>query len=224
MVGRRMLQAQTTYLPLRINTAGVIPVIFSGSLLSFPALFFGFFQGDEQSRVGIIGWMMDFFFSPYSTKNLYTGLDSWFDWQPGGIMLLFKTANMYTLIYAVLTIFFCFFYTAITFNPVDVADNLKRNGAFIPGRRPGKPTSDFIDFVLVRITVVGSVFLTVVALIPQVMTQSFGIDFNVAQIAGGTGLIIVVGVLLDTMRQIESHLLQRHYDGFMKKGRLKGRF
>jgi preprotein translocase subunit SecY len=139
-------------------------------------------------------------------------------------MLLLKSLNMYTLLYSVLTIFFCFFYTAITFNPVDVADNLKRNGAFVPGIRAGKPTSDFIDHVLVRITVVGSVFLTAVALIPQLLTASWDVDFSISNLAGGTGLIIIVGVVLDTMRQIESHLLQRHYDGFMKRGRLKGRY
>lgn len=223
MVGRRMVQAQTTYLPLRINTAGVIPVIFSGSVLSFPALFFGFFQGGDPLGGGFWTWLGDLF-SPDSSVNLYNGLDRWFDWRPGGIMLLLKTFNLYTFLYAALTIFFCFFYTAITFNPVDVADNLKKYGAFIPGRRPGKPTSDFIDYVLVRITVVGSIFLTVVALIPQLMSSAFGIHYMITQVAGGTGLIIVVGVLLDTMRQIETHLLQRHYEGFLKRGRLKGRY
>jgi preprotein translocase subunit SecY len=217
MMGRRMVQAQTTYLPLRINTAGVIPVIFSGSILSFPALFFGFFSGGDPTRQS---WFT-YIFDPYTSFNAYNALG---DWQPGGIMYLLKTFNIHTLLYAALTIFFCFFYTAITFNPVDVADNLKKNGAFIPGRRPGKPTSDFIDFVLVRITVVGAVFLTVVALIPQILTQAFDVPWQVTQVAGGTGLIIVVGVMLDTMRQIESHLLQRHYDGFMKRGRLKGRY
>lgn len=222
MVGRRMVQAQTTYLPLRINTAGVIPVIFSGSILSFPALFFGFFAGGDTVG-GPFAWLSDVF-APYSNKNIYNALANSFDWQPGGVLYILKSFNLYLLLYSALTIFFCFFYTAITFNPVDVADNLKKNGAFIPGRRPGKPTSDFIDFVLVRITVVGSLFLTFVALIPHVLTQSYGVPWQISHIAGGTGLIIVVGVMLDTMRQIESHLLQRHYDGFMKKGRLKGRY
>ncbi|NUP90210.1 MAG: preprotein translocase subunit SecY [Candidatus Sumerlaeia bacterium] len=222
MMGRRMVQAQTTYLPLRINTAGVIPVIFSGSILSFPAVF-GFFGANQAGGGGFWNWMANFF-DPYSNINLYSGLESWFDWQPGGAMLLFKSFNMYTFLYAALTIAFCFFYTAIVFNPVDVADNLKKVGAFIPGRRPGKPTSDFIDYVLLRITVVGAIFLTSVALIPQILSHSFGVDWRIAQIAGGTGLIINVGVILDTMRQIESHLLQRHYDGFMKRGRLKGRY
>jgi preprotein translocase subunit SecY len=222
MVGRRMVQSQTTYLPLKINTAGVIPVIFSGSILSFPALFFGFFQGNNPAGGGVWNWLSELF-SPGSSYNLYALFETR-TWQPGGVMLLFKSFNFYSLLYAVLTIFFCFFYTAITFNPVDVADNLKKYGAFIPGRRPGKPTSDFIDFVLVRITVVGSVFLTVVALIPQVISSAYGISYQISHVAGGTGLIIVVGVLLDTMRQIESHLLQRHYDGFMKRGRLKGRY
>ena len=219
MMGRRMVQAQTSYLPLRINTAGVIPVIFSGSILSFPALFFGFFQGDGTGG-GVFLWLSNLF-SPYSSANVYNAFGGW---DPGGAMLVFKSFNMYTLLYAVLTIFFCFFYTAITFNPVDVADNLKRSGAFIPGRRPGKPTSDFIDFVLVRITVVGSIFLTAVALTPQVLTASYEIPFMIANVAGGTGLIIVVGVMLDTMRQVESHLVQHRYDGFVRRGRLKGRF
>jgi preprotein translocase subunit SecY len=222
MMGRRMVQAQTTYLPLRINTAGVIPVIFSGSILSFPAVF-GFFGGGDRSAGGIWNWLANLF-DPYSSINLYNGFDAWFGWQPGGAMYIFKSFNLHTLLYAALTIAFCFFYTAIVFNPVDVADNLKKVGAFIPGRRPGKPTSDFIDFVLLRVTVVGAVFLTVVALIPQILAHSYSLDWRVAQIAGGTGLIINIGVILDTMRQIESHLLQRHYDGFMKRGRLKGRY
>ncbi len=223
MVGRRMVQAQTTYLPLRINTAGVIPVIFSGSILSFPALLLPYFQ--SETGAGFANWIGDLL-DPGSRLNFYVILDSMLPrgFSQGGAMLLLKSINTYTILYAILTIFFCFFYTAITFNPVDIADNLKKQGAFIPGRRPGKPTSDFIDFVLVRITVVGSVFLTAVALIPQVLSASFDVNYMLAQVPGGTGLIIVVGVLLDTMRQIESHLLQRHYEGFMKSGRLKGRY
>jgi len=118
------------------------------------------------------------------------------------------------VLYTILTIFFCFFYTAITFNPNDTAENLKKSGAFIPGRRPGKPTSDYIDFVLTRITLVGAVFLVTVALMPNVFNVGFNIPWAMTDFVGGTGLIIVIGVLLDTMKQVESHLLMRHYDGF----------
>jgi preprotein translocase subunit SecY len=130
--------------------------------------------------------------------------------------------NFYTIAFAILTAFFCFFYTALTFNPVDLADNLKKSGAFIPGQKPGKPTSDFINYTLVRITVVGFDFLVGVSLVPNVLSVSFDIPFNFAHMAGGTGLIIVIGVVLDTMKQIESQLLMRHYEGFSARGAAGG--
>jgi len=221
MVGRRMMQAQTTYLPLRINTAGVIPVIFSGSLMAFPPLVFQLFQ--DPSGAGFVSWLSNLF-APGSSLNAYNALDDLLGMRFGGAMYLLRSLNVYTLLYCALTMLFCFFYTAITFNPVDIADNLKRSGAFVPGRRPGKPTSDYIDHVLMRITVVGALFLTIVAVVPQVISVSYNISFGITMLLGGTGIIIIVGVMLDTMRQIESHLLQRHYEGFMKKGRLRGRY
>ena len=153
--------------------------------------------------------------SPYgSMYNLY----DIFNFQKDGIFDLLKMANAYNFFYVLFTVFFCYFYTAITFNPVDTADNLKRVGAFIPGRRPGKNTSDYIDYVLSRITVVGATFLVVVALMPNIMNVSFGVGPGVSQLVGGTGLIIVAGVMLDLMKQIESQLLMRHYDGFKYRG------
>jgi len=136
----------------------------------------------------------------------------------GGVFLLLKVLNFWTIAYTLLTAFFCYFYTALTFNPVDLADNLKKSGAFIPGRKPGKQTSDYINHILVRITIVGALFLIVIALVPDVLYVSFKIPYQYASIAGGTGLIIVAGVMLDTMQQIESQLLMRHYEGFTYRG------
>ncbi|MBI5154957.1 preprotein translocase subunit SecY [Candidatus Poribacteria bacterium] len=205
-VGRRTTQAQTNYLPLKVNTAGVIPVIFSSAILTLPQTVLAWIGAGQ----GPLGGNMGTMFSPYSPFNLYEA----FGITKESIFLLLKVANLYTLLYAILTGFFCFFYTAVTFNPQDVADNLKKAGAFIPGYRPGKQTADYIDMVLTRITTVGAVFLVIVALVPQVLSVAFGVHPNVADFAGGTGLIIVVGVLLDTMKRIESQLLMRHYDGF----------
>lgn len=207
MVGRKVMQGGNTFLPLKINTAGVIPVIFSSALLSFPAYFLS-------AIPGVWGPRLNDWISPGSSLNLYNMLNL----SSGGIFNLLKVFNMYTIVYAALTAFFCFFYTALTFNPVDLADNLKKSGAFIPGHKPGKPTSEFINHTLVRITVVGALFLVVVALVPNFLSVGFDIPFNFAMLAGGTGLIIVVGVFLDTMKQIESQLMMRHYEGFSAKG------
>jgi preprotein translocase subunit SecY len=206
VVGRRVMSGSTTHLPLKVNTAGVIPIIFSSAIMSFPTLILGnLFQGGDSvlSRFGE-------FFTMGSRYNPY----DWFELQSGGIFLLLKAADSYLFIYTLLTIFFCYFYTAVTFNPVDIADNLKKSGGFIPGRRPGKATSEYIDFVLTRITLVGSFLLVAIAVLPMILTISYTIPWTVTDIVGGTGLIIVVGVLLDTMKQIESQLLMRHYEGF----------
>ncbi|MEQ8822235.1 MAG: preprotein translocase subunit SecY [Sumerlaeia bacterium] len=202
-VGRRQTQAQTNYLPLKVNTAGVIPVIFSSAILMLPQTILGWVGADRGAGASLGAW-----FSPFSQYNLYEA----FNLQKESIFLLLKAANLYTLLYVILTAFFCFFYTAITFNPQDVADNLKKFGAFIPGYRPGKQTADYIDMVLTRITTVGAVFLVSVALIPEVISVAFEIPYGVAQFAGGTGLIIVVGVVLDTMKRIESQMLMGGYD------------
>jgi len=132
--------------------------------------------------------------------------------------------TFYSIFYVMLIVFFCYFYAAISFNPIDVADNLKKYGGFIPGVRPGRPTAEFFDYIINRITLPGGVFLALVAIFPDLLTKYFRIPHLVADFFGGTGLLIVVGVALDTMKQIESQLLMRHYEGFMKKGRIRGRF
>jgi len=178
VVGRKLYGGQTTYLPLKVNTSGVIPPIFASSILMFPA----------------------------TISNLFPGA-SWVIWMnnalvPGGML--------YNVLYVVLIVFFCFFYTAVTFNPVDVADNLKKGGGFIPGIRAGKATADYIDKVLSRITVGGAIYVAAVCVLPTILQKQFGVPFYF----GGTSLMIVVGVALDTAGQIESHLISRSYEGF----------
>lgn len=207
MAGRRVMQGGSTFMPLKLNTAGVIPIIFSSAIMQFPAFFIPYLP---QTLGAVLGdWT-----NPTSRLNPYDMMG----WEIGGAVALLKVLTPYTIIYAALTAFFCYFYTALTFNPVDLADNLRRSQAFIPGKKPGKPTSDFINYILVRITVIGAATLIFVSLIPQALNVGFSIDFGYAQIAGGTGLIIIVGVVLDTMKQIESQLLMRHYDGFTYRG------
>ena len=193
--GRRVYQAQNTYMPLRVNYAGVIPVIFASSLLIFPAT---------------IGSMIpdDSFFSFLKV------LSSWL--APGQIL--------YNCAYVLLIIFFCYFWTATQFNPIQIADDMKRGGAFVPGIRPGKNTAEYFEKIMVRITLAGAVFLATIAIFPTMVSSRMKIPYIVTQFLGGTGLLIMVGVMLDTMRQVESHLIMRHYDGFMSKTRLKGRF
>ncbi len=207
MVGRRVMQGGNTFLPLKLNTAGVIPVIFSSALLTFPQYIINFLPPDKSQ-------IMNDWIGQTSSRNLYNMLSL----EIGGFFNLFRVVNFWTVAYIVLTTFFCYFYTAVTFNPVDLADNLKKSGAFIPGRKPGKQTSDYINYILVRITIVGALSLIAVALVPDVFYVSFKVPYGYASIAGGTGLIIVVGVMLDTMKQIESQLLMRHYEGFSIRG------
>lgn len=188
VIGRKMYGGASTHLPLRINTAGVIPPIFASSILMFPTTVTQFFPDIVILR----------------KINLWL--------QP--------TALLYNLIYVGLIIFFCYFYTAVTFNPVDVADNLKKSGAYIPGRRPGKPTSDYIDRILTRITFGGALYVSAICVLPTILIARFNVPFYF----GGTSLLIVVGVALDTIQQIESHMLTRHYEGFLGgKGKFKGR-
>ncbi|MFH1690739.1 MAG: preprotein translocase subunit SecY [Candidatus Eisenbacteria bacterium] len=187
VVGRKVYGGQSTHIPLRLNTAGVIPVIFAQAIIMFPGTLASFFRG-----------------------NIFMeNMASWL--QPG--------APLYTTLYVIIIVFFAYFYTAIIFNPVDLADNMKKYGGFVPGKRPGKKTAEYIDSVLTRITLPGSLFLAFIAVLPFFMQQKLNAPFTF----GGTGLLIVVGVGLDTLQQIESHLLMRHYDGFMKKGKLRGR-
>lgn len=184
--GLKTSGGQSTHLPLKLNTSGVIPPIFASSIIMLPATIAGF---------ATTPWVQDI------AKHL----------APGTLL--------YTLLYVLMIIFFCFFYTAVVFNPVDVADNLRKYGGFVPGIRPGKKTSDYMYFVLSRITFGGAMYLAIVCVIPEALIMWLNVPFYF----GGTSLLIVVGVGLDTVSQIESHMVSRHYEGFMKKGRIKGR-
>ncbi len=190
VVGRKVYGGVTQYIPLRVNTAGVMPIIFAQSIMFIPNTVLSFFPNSE----------------------ILQSLSSYFVY----------TSPVYSFLYALMIIFFTYFYTAIAFNPKDVADNMKKQGGFIPGIRPGKHTSDFIDNILTKITLPGSFFLAIVAILPA-FVGGFGVSGRFAQFFGGTSLLIIVGVALDTLQQIESHLLMRHYDGFMKSGKIKGR-
>jgi len=190
VVGRKVYGGQNTYMPLRVNYSGVMPIIFAGAMLAFPAMLL--------SR---LPWQW--------SKTLAAALG--------------MGEPLYLAFYAVMILFFSYFWVATQFNPLQIADDLKRNSGYVPGIRPGRPTAEFLDKTMTRITLIGAIFLTVIAVIPTVMATHFGVPWLVASFMGGTSLLIVVGVLLDTMRQIESHLLMRHYDGFLRKGRLRGR-
>jgi len=186
IVGRKVYGGRSQYIPMRVNTAGVIPIIFAQSIMVFPTTIATFFHAD----------FMD-------TFRIWLSPGSW----------------LYISIYGLIIIFFTYFYTAIVLNPVDLAENMRKYGGFVPGIRPGKRTSDYIDGILSRVTLPGALFLAFIAILPDIMMRRGGLPFYF----GGTGLLIVVGVMLDTLQQIETHLLMRHYDGFMKKGRLRGR-
>jgi len=190
VVGRKIYGGVTQYIPLRVNTAGVMPIIFAQSIMFIPNTVLSFFPDSEFLQT----------------------MSGWFHF----------TSPVYSAVYALMIIFFTYFYTAIAFNPKDVADNMKKQGGFIPGIRPGKQTSEFIDNILTKITLPGSIFLAIVAILPAFVSV-FGVTGEFAQFFGGTSLLISVGVALDTLQQIESHLLMRHYDGFMKSGKIKGR-
>jgi preprotein translocase subunit SecY len=191
VIGRKVYGGVNTHFPMRVNTAGVMPIIFAQAIMFVPSTVITFFPESE---------FMD------GIQRLFS-YDSWFYW----------------ILYGVMVVFFTYFYTAIALNPVDVADNLKKQGGFIPGVRPGKKTSEFLDNILTRITLPGSIFLAVVAIIPAFLAKYFKIPYSLASFFGGTGLLIIVGVALDFLQQVESHLFMRHYDGFMKSGRIKGR-
>jgi preprotein translocase subunit SecY len=189
VVGRRMYGGQSTHLPLRINTAGVIPPIFASSIIMFPATIANFLNVKE------------------------------FPWLEYAVRLVSPGHIVYTLIYVIFIVFFCYFYTAVHFNPVDVADNMKKYGGFIPGIRPGKNTAEYIDRVLTRLTFSGAIYVSAVCVLPQILIYHFNVPFYF----GGTALLIVVGVAMDTSNQIEAHMLTRHYEGFMRKGLGKAR-
>jgi preprotein translocase subunit SecY len=188
VVGRRVYGGQNTYMPLRVNYSGVMPIIFASALLTFPVVIL---------------------------RKL-----SW----TAGLAAAFNFGEpLYMVAEAIMILFFSYFWVATQFNPLQIADDLKRNGGYVPGIRPGRPTAEYLDKTMTRVTLIGAVFLTIIAVIPGVMSQEFGVPWLVASFLGGTSLLIIVGVALDTMRQVESHLLMRHYDGFLKKGRLRGR-
>jgi preprotein translocase subunit SecY len=187
MVGRKVMGGQQTHLPLRINSAGVMPIIFAQSIIVVPA-----------------------------TLSSFLAPGSWLEEMAGYFQ---PNTNSYAFIYVLMIVFFTYFYTAVIFNPVDLAENFKRQGGFIPGIRPGARTAEYIDRVLTRITLPGSIFLAAIAVLPMYMMRWLNVPFYF----GGTSLLIVVGVALDTIQQMESHLLMRHYDGFMKKSKVPGR-
>jgi preprotein translocase subunit SecY len=191
VIGNKLYGGKRDFIPLKLNSAGVMPIIFAQALMFIPALVAGIWRDTD------IGAYIGSTFSDFTS------------WQ-------------YNLLFGVLILMFTFFYTAITINSNDIADNLKRNGGFIPGIKPGKQTAEFIDTVLSRITLPGALFLVVVAVLPAFAVRA-GVGQNFAQFYGGTSLLIMVGVILDTLQQIESYLLMRHYEGMMKSGRVKGR-
>ncbi len=191
VVGRKVYGGASTHIPLRVNTAGVMPIIFAQSIMFIPQTITTFFPDYEIM----------------TTIGLYFNIDSF----------------IYQFIYGLMIIFFTYFYTAIAFNPVDVADNMKKQGGFIPGVRPGKKTAEYIENILLRVTLPGSIILAIIAILPYIIVKVTNVSYNYASFFGGTSLLIIVGVALDTLQQMESHLLMRHYDGFMKGGKVKGR-
>ncbi|MCU0424273.1 MAG: preprotein translocase subunit SecY [Candidatus Kapabacteria bacterium] len=191
VVGRKVYGGTTQYIPLRVNTAGVMPIIFAQSIMFIPSTILSFFP-DAQ-------------------------------WAASLARIWSDRSFVYAIFYAILIVFFTYFYTAIAFNPKDVADNMKKQGGFVPGVRPGAPTAEYMDNILTRITLPGSIFLACIAVLPVFVSNVLAVPSLFASFFGGTSLLIIVGVALDTLQQIESYLLMRHYDGFMKSGKLRGR-
>ena len=190
VVGRKIFGGQSTYIPLKVDTAGVIAIIFAQSIILFPATLASFIPNPAFQRLA------------------------------QGLM---RGHLLYTIIYALMIIFFCYFYTAIVFNPLDLADNMKKYGGFIPGIRPGTSTADFLNYVMTRITLFGAIFIAFIAIFPDFIMAWLKVPYLVASFFGGTGILIIVGVMLDTIKQVESHLLMHHYEGFLKTGRITGR-
>ncbi|MDR9366476.1 MAG: preprotein translocase subunit SecY [Balneolaceae bacterium] len=191
VVGRKVYGGTTQYLPLRVNAAGVMPIIFAQSIMFIPSTIGTFFP-ENQTVQWLTAWSADF------------------------------TGVTYSIVFFIVCVFFTFFYTAIAINPKEMADTMKRQGGFIPGVRPGKQTVEFIDNILTKITLPGSLFLSFVAILPAIVAN-MGVTAGFALFYGGTSLLIIVGVALDTLQQVESHLMMRHYDGFMKSGKIKGK-
>jgi len=190
IVGRKIMGGQNTYIPLKVDTSGVIAIIFAQSIILFPATMASFIPNPAFQR-----WAQS----------------------------LARGHLLYTVVYGLLIVFFCYFYTAIVFNPQDLSENMKKYGGFIPGVRPGTSTAEYLDFIMTRITLAGALFVTFIAIFPDLIMAWLKIPYLVASFFGGTGILIIVGVMLDTVKQIESHLLMHHYEGFIKSGRIKGR-
>jgi preprotein translocase subunit SecY len=190
IVGRKIYGGQSTYIPLKVDTSGVIAIIFAQSIILFPATLASFIPNPAFQRLAQ-GMMRGHF--------------------------------VYSLIYAALIVFFCYFYTAIVFNPLDLSENMKKYGGFIPGIRPGTPTAEYLDYTMTRITMAGALFIAFIAIFPDFIMAWLKIPYLVASFFGGTGILIIVGVMLDTIKQIESHLLMHNYEGFIKGGHIRGR-
>jgi preprotein translocase subunit SecY len=194
VVGQKVYGGQSSFLPLKINYSGVMPVIFASAILLFP-----------QQIMSQLGAWLNLRFLSDLANDLLRG-----NW-------------VYYAGYGFLILFFSYFWVSVMFKPIQIADDLKKYGGYIPGVRPGEPTARFLDFIMTRITLAGAIFLTIIAVMPDVLLFEFKVPQRIAYFFGGTGMLIVVGVLLDTMRQVETFLLQRHYDGFLRKGRIRAR-
>jgi len=190
IVGRRIFGGQSTYIPLKVDTSGVIAIIFAQSIILFPATLASFIPNPGFQRLA---------------------------------QSFIRGHLLYTTVYALLIIFFCYFYTAIVFNPLELSENMKKYGGFVPGIRPGAPTAEYLDYVMTRITLAGAIFIAFIAIFPDFIMAWLKVPYLVASFFGGTGILIIVGVMLDTIKQIESHLLMHHYEGFIKTGKIKGR-
>ncbi len=190
VVGNKPMGGGNTFMPLRVNYSGVMPIIFAQAIIMIPSQIASMVPSESMKKFASA-------FSPDSTA--------------------------YTIGYALMILFFSYFWVATQFNPVQIADDLKKHGGYVPGIHPGKPTAEYLDNAMSRITLAGALFLTIIAILPMILSAQFNVPFAVASFFGGTSLLIIVGVMLDTMRQIESHLLMRHYDGFLKKGKLRSR-
>jgi preprotein translocase subunit SecY len=190
IVGRKIYGGQSTYIPLKVDTSGVIAIIFAQSIILFPATLASFIPSPAFQRLA---------------QGMVRG------------------HALYTILYSGLIVFFCYFYTAIVFQPLEMSENMKKYGGFIPGIRPGQPTAEFLNFVMTRITLAGALFIAFIAIFPDFIMAWLKIPYIVASFFGGTGILIIVGVMLDTIKQIESHLSMHHYEGFMKAGTIRGR-
>ncbi|MBH55001.1 MAG: preprotein translocase subunit SecY [Opitutaceae bacterium] len=195
VVGRKVYGGQSSFLPLKVNYSGVMPVIFASAILMFPQQIFS--------------WMA----AGFGSLSFLTTISNWF----------LRGTVSYYFIFGSLILLFSYFWVSVMFKPIQIAEDLKKYGGYIPGVRPGEPTAKFLDFVMTRLTFAGAAFLTIIAVFPDVLLFSFNVPFQISNFFGGTGMLITVGVILQTLQQVETYLLQRHYDGFLKKGRIRGR-